>query len=230
MTIEGLPNAQTVSPFSELMLSPEQIKQAAVEIRAKGYCELAMSKVTVDLLNSVPERPQSLNGDGEAKTVDHQVLDLLGEKPEAPATENKITAVVEQLVETLCNQNTNLNIQSKEFCVRQPDKAVASTWHVDRAPKLITLLGTLRGPATQYLDRADGERLVGELGSTSALSQAEVPADQVKSFKKDHFYMIAAAGINKLVAEADPVPLLVHRAPGDEDRAFLLARWNTPGR
>ena len=209
------------------MLSPEQINHAAGEIREKGYIELAMNRVTVELLNSVPARPSSNSVDGEAATVDHQLSDLLHEKPEAPITEDKVTAVIAELVKALSNDRGNLNIRPQEFCVRQPDKIAASGWHVDRAPKLITVLGTLRGAPTQYLEMADSKKLLGELGTTSALTESNVPAGQIKSFKKDHFYMIAAAGINKLVAEGEPVPLLVHRAPGDEDRAFLLARWNT---
>lgn len=215
----------SVQPFGELLSSLDDNDKVVQSIREKGYFELAMNQISLDLLRSVPARPVDKNHPWVESLVDCSINDLLGAHGYVNQLENVLTTAVENLMQKLCGLSIRVPLKTQEFCLRQPDRLAASSWHVDRSPKVISLLGTVRGSCTQYIEHPFGELAVDLHHVPSGIKDDSVLDAHLREFKPDHYYLFAAKGIQNH-GEGSKVPLLVHRAPGDENRAVLLARWS----
>lgn len=200
--------------FSELMLSSAEIAEAAQAIQKQGYFELAMSHLSLELLRSVQIDPPDHNSVYGFGSDAVKIEKVLGDHEMASRIEAGLTEVVEKLTQKLCALTSPLPLRTQEFCLGRPHKTLVSSWHFDRAPKVITLLATVTGSPTQYVDISISKQIT----NTDELNK------NLQEFKPGHYYFLAAAGINKY-GEGKNVPLLIHKAPGEENRTLFLARW-----
>ncbi len=93
---------------------------------------------------------------------------------------------------------------------------------------MLTIFGTVEGDTTQYISPPHDVEAVDLASTSDKVSDPLVLAQHMNSCKLGHFYWVGAAGLRRL-GEGRSVPLLVHAAPGKENRKLFLARWR-PGR
>lgn len=210
----ALAKSPATEPFDEFKLDDRQLASKLQELRTHGYFTLPIAAPTMRFLEA------------QAALMPHDPLvtnrcDLRGSTYELTATAFA-TRVLAHLVPA------TLTLQPNEFEIRQPHAQVATGWHEDNAPKLLSCITTLVGSGTQFLapdvsvtrfrttvhyGLQTGAKLV-------RLADHAVIEPHVQTMESGKIYVFVGRGLKN-----SQVPVLVHRSPGEVGRTIFMARW-----
>lgn len=201
-------------PFDELNLDDRQLESRIRELCTNGYFSIPIAPCTMQFLESLaalmPHDPVATN-----------ICDLRGSTYEQTATAFA-TRVLAHLVPG------TLALQPHEFQLRQPDAKIASNWHHDKAPKLLTCITTLVGTGTEFVTPQVAESkfqrtvhygMPYEVTMHPVAGNAAI-ASHIQTMERGRIYVFVARGLKN-----SRVPSLLHRAPGTAGRTIFMARW-----
>lgn len=198
-------------PFCEFLMGEREFEEKINSFKNDGYFSVTASGSTKDFLNGLIERGE-WGGEDKIHIEDERFHELM-------------TDFALRVLKRIDAESTPSRLIFHECEIRRPENGGATSWHTDRAPKVLTCLMTLEGIPTQFvtpqaaLEKFEAhQNIPGHIQERKDNPLSEADINHVPD---GCFVFLACDGF-----QSDQVSKLVHRAPpSPEQRTIFLARW-----